>query len=57
MSGWGRLFGGGPSHLRVSARQAPETQGSPCCRANIVDRQTLGTAKPYRACARCGDPV
>ena len=46
-----------PSQLRVSGRQAPETAGSPCCQANIVDRQKLLTGGIYRACSECGQPV
>lgn len=46
-----------PSHLGVSARQAPKTQGSPCCHANILDRQRLLSAEVYRGCACCGRRV
>jgi hypothetical protein len=46
-----------PSHLRVSSRQAPATGGSPCCQANIVDRQAMMTGRVYRACAECGAEV
>jgi hypothetical protein len=46
-----------PSHLGVSGQQAPKTGGSPCCQANIIDRQTMATAKVYRACANCGKAV
>lgn len=45
------------SHLGISSQQAPETGGSPCCQANIVDRQTLLSSEVYRACGRCGKRV
>lgn len=45
------------SHLGVSAQQAPKTQGSPCCHANIVDRQRLLSGAVNRCCARCGARV
>lgn len=56
---WFGIFTGNytPSHTGVSSQQAPATGGSPCCRANIVDRQTLGTARVYRACEDCGGEV
>jgi hypothetical protein len=41
----------------ISDQQAPATGGSPCCGANIVDAQTLMTARIYRACAQCGRGV
>lgn len=44
-------------HLGVSRQQAPATEGSPCCRANIVDRQKLWGGSIYRGCAHCGNPV
>lgn len=50
-------FGWGVSDVGVSSQQAPATGGSPCCGANIVDRQTLATARIYRACAQCGQKV
>jgi hypothetical protein len=46
-----------PADRGISKEQAPATGGSPCCGANIVDAQTLMTARTYRACARCGSEV
>lgn len=51
------LFGTPHSHLGVSSQQAPATGGSPCCGANIIDRQTLVTGSVYRACQNCGEEV
>lgn len=45
------------SDTGLSSEQAPKTGGSPCCGANIVDAQTLMTARTYRACASCGAAV
>jgi hypothetical protein len=45
------------SHVGVSAQQAPETHGSPCCQANIHDRQRLWSGSVYRACGHCGTPA
>lgn len=46
-----------PPSLGISSQQATATGGSPCCGANIVDRQTLVSGAVYRACADCGRPV
>jgi hypothetical protein len=45
------------SSLGVSGQQAPETEGSPCCGANIIDRQKLFSSRIYRACSNCGNEV
>jgi hypothetical protein len=46
-----------PSNLGISDKQAPKTQGSPCCHANIIDRQRLFSSRIYRGCAHCGRAV
>lgn len=51
------LFGTPHSHLGISSQQAPATGGSPCCGANIIDRQRLFSGGIYRACADCGEEV